>query len=417
MKRIAWYTLLVLITITVLILGWQFRQALVLLLFSLAVSAAFRPLIDYFIDRGAPRKVALILSYLAVLGAIALLIWTVSGPLISDLEQVSNQIAIRYEHIQTTWPESDIPAQRSLASQLPPVEELFVSADGEGSSQLFQGLMGFTTNLVSLIGNLGLILILSLYWTTDRMHFERLLLSLIPVNQRAKVRRIWRGIEKGVGAYIQSELVQSLLAGGLLWLGYSLMGLEYPVLLAVLGALAWLIPWFGAVIAMIPLLLVGISSNLTLGILAAVYTLCILVVQEYFIEPRIFRRKSYSSVILVLVILILTDAFGLIGLILAPLLSATIQNIFKYILQPPFASDALIQDPGDPFSQTALLRERLEQTKGALEDHSHPPSPQVVNLMERLDRLIADTDRYLYESLLYRPAPARDKTRYSREQR
>ena len=395
MKRIAWYTMLVLITLSGLLLFWQFRQALVLFLLSLAISSAFHPLIDYFTERKIPRNFALVFSYATVLGVVAGLLWIMSGPLLRDIEQVSNQIALGYEQIHASWLQSGTTFQNTLAGLIPPPEELFVKIGDEEGVWLFQGLMNITTNLAGFFGSLGLVLILSLYWSADRLHFERLLLSLIAVDQRAQVRMIWRGIEKGVGAYLRSELIQSLLAGFLLWFGYWMIGLDYPVLLAVLGALAWLIPWFGAVIAMIPPLLVGLSTDLTLGIIAALYTLLVLVVQEYIIEPRIFRRKSYNSAVLVLVILMLTDAFGLIGLLLAPLLSATIQNIFKYLIQPPISLDSSEQTSGTPIVLTATLRERLEQTKEALGDYDHSPSLKMASLAERLDRLIVETELYL----------------------
>ncbi len=162
-----------------------------------------------------------------------------------------------------------------------------------------------------------------------------------------------------------------------------------------LGALAWLIPWFGALIAMIPPFLVGLSTNPALGIIAALYTLLVLVVQEYVIEPRIFRRKSYSSVVLVLVILMLTEAFGLIGLLLAPLLSATIQNIFKYLIQPPIPVDASGRTIWHPHIQTATLKKRLEQAKETLNDYDPTLSLNIVSLVDRLDHLIVETELYL----------------------
>jgi len=91
----------------------------------------------------------------------------------------------------------------------------------------------------------------------------------------------------------------------------------------------------------------------------------------------------------------LTDAFGLIGLLLAPLLSATIQNIFKYLIQPPISLDSSEQTSGTPIVLTATLRERLEQTKEALGDYDHSPSLKMASLAERLDRLIVETELYL----------------------
>ena len=352
-------------------------------------------MIDYFAGERIPRNIALVVSYAILLIVVAGFLYVVSGPLIRDFEQVSNQIANSYERNHGIWLEYGSPFQRTIAELIPAPENQFVEMGNKGGIQLFQGLIDVTTNLVGFFGSLGLVLILSLYWSADRLHFERLLLSLIAVNQRERVRMMWRGIEKGVGAYIRSEFTQSLLAGFLLWFGYRLMGLDYPVLLAVLGALAWLIPWFGAVIATIPPLLVGISINPALGIIAALYTLLVLGVQEYIIEPKIFRRNSYSSLLLMLVILILTDAFGLIGLVLAPLLSATIQNIFKYLVQPPITFEFPDQLSVAPIETTDSLRRRLEEARDEAVACDRNSSLVMTNLMERLDHLIVDTERYI----------------------
>jgi predicted PurR-regulated permease PerM len=393
MRRIAWYATIVLLTITGLVILWQFRQALLLFLLSLATAAAFRPLIDYFILHRLPRGVSLLLSYLIILGLTLGILWVISGPLIHDIEQATNYFATSYERIQTQWPKSGIPYQRMLASQLPSPDELFGGVAGEEG---LQGLMGFTTNLVSVLGSVGLILILSLYWSADSIHFERLLLSLIAVGKRPTARMIWRGIDKGIGAYIRSELVQSLLAGMLLWLGYWLIGLDYPVLLAVIGALAWLIPWFGAVIAVIPALLVGLGNGILPGVLAALYTVLVLVVMEFVIEPRIFWRKNYSSVILALIMLVLTEAYGLIGLILAPLVSASIQIIFKYLLHPDTSYDTQVVNPDeDPAMLISELRERLAETRDAFQAQDDPLPPEIMSLMQRLEGLVHESSHYL----------------------
>jgi len=389
MKQVAWYTTLILLTITGLILVWQFRLALVLFLFSLAISSAFLPLIDMLTSRRIPRGLALLISYSAAIALIVWLLWIMGGVLLDEVEQASNQIALAYEKLHPT-----LAGQELLSGMFPPPEDLFF---GQGSGEgiwFVQNLMNATSSVAAFLGSLGLVIILSLYWSADRLNFERLLLSLIPVEQRARVRLIWRGIEKGVGAYLRSELFQSLLAGFLLWLGYRLMGLDYPVLLAFVGALAWLIPWFGAVIAMIPAFLVGAGTDLTLGIIAAAYTLIILAFQEYVIEPKIFRRNSYNPVILVLVILALTEALGFVGLILAPLLSAIIQNISKYLLGSPMGvggADLPLQDPADTL---ILLRQRLAAATQGLQELEEAPSIQMTNLVERLDQLVEKTEQY-----------------------
>jgi len=65
----------------------------------------------------------------------------------------------------------------------------------------------------------------------------------------------------------------SLLAGLLLGLGYWLLGSPYPALLALAGALACLIPVVGYVLAILPVLLVGLLTGVQLSLFTALYAL------------------------------------------------------------------------------------------------------------------------------------------------
>jgi predicted PurR-regulated permease PerM len=317
------------------------------------------------------------------------------GPLLRDLEIASNTLASSYETIKSTWPETGTLFQRTVAEQLPPPQDLYDALAGERGAETAQAILGVTANIFSFFGNLGIILILSLYWNADSARFERLWLSIISVEKRSQARVVWRSIERGVGAYIRSEVFQSFLAGLLLWLGYRMLGLNYPVLLALFGALAWLIPWLGAILAVIPPLWVGLAISLPLGAAAGIYTLLVLLFQELVIEPRFFPRQNYSSVILVLVILALSDVFGLIGLILAPLLAAAIQITFRFLAQPPVAATPVQLDYGETVREIVALQERVANAKAMLASKEITPSPEVVSLVERLDRLILETNRYL----------------------
>ena len=160
---------------------------------------------------------------------VGLLLITI-GPLTRDIKEASNHFISEYELMMTIWPKSNNLFLRNLATTLPPAEQLFAGLTGQGGVGMIQTLFGVTTSAITIAGNLGIILVLSIYWSVDDLHFERLLLYLIPVEKRDQTRLIWQGIEKGIGAYIRSELSQSLLAGLLLWVGYRLMGLDYPVL-------------------------------------------------------------------------------------------------------------------------------------------------------------------------------------------
>ena len=321
---------------------------------------------------------------------LGLLVW-VSGPFINQAEQLTNQLSSGYQQIISEWPNSGSAFQQSIASQLPPLETLYQWIASPKSNQALLSMVGFISVSFEWLAKIALIFVLSLYWSADRAHFERLLLSLIAPEGRPHLRLAWQSIENNVGAYIRRELAQILLAGLFLWLGYQLLGLENPLVLASLGAAVWLIPWFGIVIALIAPLLGGFALNLWMGLLAALYTLLVLACLEWVIEPRIFPKQTYSSVILMLVALAMADAFGLIGLILAPLVSASIQIVWRDLVSP-----TLVKREGpNGVSSNEELNARLMQVKEAFDHPQETPKPEITSLLARLEALIAEAHIFL----------------------
>jgi putative permease len=219
------------------------------------------------------------------------------------------------------------------------------------------------------------------------VYFERLWLTLLPAGERSRARGIWREIESGVGNYIRSEFVQVLLAGLLLGLLYSVIGLRYPTLLALAGALAWLIPWLGAVLALIPAFLVGMQGGLGMAVLAAAGTLAVLAAMEVIVEKRFFERGRYSSVLLVLVAVAMADVMGLLGVIISPPLAAALQILGHRLLLRPATVQAT-----DPRVQLNALRRRLEDVKDQAAQ-AQPAPPHVTSIVERLEQVIQDAER------------------------
>jgi putative permease len=386
MKQIALYTTIVLATLMGVAILVQFPEAVFLFLITLTIASASRPIVDSLVKRGVLRGLAVIITYLSILAPLVIFTIILSGSLLNELKQLSDSLAISYEHIYSTWPKGTS-IQQTIISQLPPPEQLYTAVTGEKGGALAQTLLGITSSSVSWLSQFFAVLVLSIYWTIDRIHFERLWLSLLPVEIRAHWREIGREIENELGAYIRSELLQSLISGILLGIGFYLIGLPYPVLLAVFGALAWLVPWVGALLAIIPILFVGLTTGLPLMLAAVMYTLFVLGAMELYIEPRIFHHRKYSPWLTLLLIMALGDAMGLIGLLLAPPIAAIIQMIGRRIQQDP---SPLLAPPTEIESARAiaLLDDRVGSVRDMIHKMEEKPSIQTENMLERLDSLV-----------------------------
>lgn len=386
MKRVTINAAVVIGTLALIYLLWVFRAPLVIFLFSLAFAATARPGVESLLENGIPRGRAILIVYALFFAVLILILIFLGNPLLEEAQLLVDRLAMTYDRIWAEWPEGT-EIQRRIVQYLPAPETLYESFSSEQQGSVLNGLLGITVNSFAFLGQLVTALILSIYWSVDQVRFERLWLSLLPVESRARARDMWRGIERDFGLYIRSEVMQSIFAGMLLNLGLWAMGVNYPTLLALIGALAWLVPWLGGVLSVLPITLVALSQSLELSIFATAYAVGVLFFLELFIEPRFIRRRQFSSLLSILLIIALVEPFGLMGFLVAPPLAAAIELVIRYNLQarqPPAVSEAAQRIP--------QLRTRLEELRAAAENSEQPLEPQTIGMLERLETLIDQVD-------------------------
>jgi predicted PurR-regulated permease PerM len=389
MIKIIRYTVVVLMTLMVLLLLWQFSVAIALFLLSLALAAGLRPVINAFTGRNIPKRLALGIVYFFLITGIASSILLISPALLDELQILTDDFVANYDRAKAEWPQRGTVFQQTLAEQLPPSADFYQALMSEQGIPAIAGVFGLAQNFLETLGRIAIIIILSLYWSADQFRFERLGLSLLPEQHHSRALHVWRSMESGVGSYLRSELIQSVLTGLFLWLGFSVLGIRYPALLALWGAIMRLIPWFGALIAVLPALFIGIEISSTVGILATAYTIGILLFLKLVIEPRFFPRNKYSSLLIVLFVIALAETFGFIGVVLAPPLAVAVQILFRHLY--PFPEAAVTNDVSE---EVIDIRKRLLEMRRRIQNSRKRES---MRLLERLQRLLRRTTDYLQE--------------------
>jgi len=175
-------------------------------------------------------------------------------------------------------------------------------------------------------------------------------------------------------------LIQSVVVGLLLGFGFWVIGIRYPTILAVIGAVAWLIPYVGPLIAIIPVFVIGITVNLATALIASIFTIVILVLMQMFVEPLFFRRKDYSALLTVLVLILLADMFGLIGFLIAPPMAAAIQILLRNLLGQANA-------PTVTNVKISAVEKELDNIEVLLSKKKNPASKQFTKLTLELKEI------------------------------
>ena len=385
-KQLAGYGIAIMTTLLALVVLWQFRMVLIYVLISLALAAVLRPLVKRLAWQSLAGRIAWIFLYLAALAGFSLILFLTANAAIHEIQLLVRTVSVRDAWVLPVWLQGGS-FEVALLARLPPPSIFVEAVSGDQGQLVLPALLGFMQNIGVLVTGIFVILFLSIYWGINQIHFERLWLSLLPSSQRKQARDIWRIVETDTGAYIRSQLLLSLLAGLLLGIGFWILGSPYPALLALAGAFASLVPVVGAVLFVIPPLLVGLLTSVQLSLVTVLYAFVVLIILGIWVRPRLFDRMWNNPVLTVVLLIALADVFGLIGIIVAPPLSVIIQILWKHLVSHRVAAGAS--------AQISDLKERLAHLQETVSTMEESQLPLLTSSLQRISNLILEAEPVL----------------------
>lgn len=387
LSRFTLHALAITLTSLVLLVIWQASMAVVILACSLALVAAIGPIIDALVQRGWPRFLAIGATLTSLLALVVVVGLALFSPLLRDLDQMGQDVALGLTRLQQTQPDhwllhlGEMQSETSTNGTEAAVSETVLQ-------DWLMTILGTASGLFEIIASLGVCLALALYWLLDRQRLERLWFTLVPIRQRAGAEKVWQSIQREIGAYLRSELIQTLCAVFLLWIGFETLGLRYAALTALVAAFLSLLPWIGTLFAVATVL--ALSSAKVVeptapwleipGYLAALHTLVVLCFLEFWVEPRLFQRDRYSPLITALVTLAMTMMGGLWGLLFGPPVGYVVQITWRLLYPLVFTNRA------EPAS-LAAIECRLEELQERVASAEEVP-PEIVSLVRRLQTIV-----------------------------
>jgi predicted PurR-regulated permease PerM len=175
---------------------------------------------------------------------------------------------------------------------------------------------GMTT--LGALTSLILLVVLALFLAADPALYRDGLLRLVPQDRRRLVDDTLSAIAYALRWWFLGQLVSMLLLGVTVGLGLLVLGIELWFALAVLTALLTFIPFLGPLIAAIPIVVVGFAAGVETGIIVAVGYLVIQNIEGNVLVPMIQHKAvNLAPALLISVQVLLSLAFGVVGLILA----------------------------------------------------------------------------------------------------
>jgi len=168
------------------------------------------------------------------------------------------------------------------------------------------------------------LLTLVFFWLTERSRLQRYALAFVPFDRRAGVREAWNEIESRLGGWVRGQLFMMGSIGLATGIAYSLLGLPAALLLALIAAIAEVVPIVGPLLGAVPALLVASTVSPQTALLTLAVYVALQFTEANILVPLVMRNAVGLTPFLVLFSLLIGGAAGGIlgALVAVPLVAA-----------------------------------------------------------------------------------------------
>lgn len=188
-------------------------------------------------------------------------------------------------------------------------------------SDYFNGFGSKVKNFAEALVNVGVVIATTpfvlLFMLKDGHRFKEFSTNLMPPKFRKDFHDLLDKMSLQVGSYIQGQIIVSFCIGILLFIGYSIIGLDYSLILASIAAVTSVVPYIGPTIAISPAIIIAlITSPIMLLKLVVVWT-AVQFIEGHFISPNIMGKTlKIHPLTIIFILLSAGNLLGVVGVIL-----------------------------------------------------------------------------------------------------
>lgn len=322
--RISTSTIITTIVIlTVAYLVWYLRELVLLVVTAIVLASAIRPGVLFFMRFRFPRFLAVLTMYVIVFGTVFSVVYFFFPPIIAEAAAFLSSLPRYLDSINLpfdTSASSIFSGGDSTLSSLLQMQQAFTSSS-EGAIRL----------LISFFGGvfaLFLVIILSFYFAVQESGVEDFLRLISPLKHEEYVVSLWRRSQKKIGLWMQGQLLLSLLAGLLVYLGLLIVGVPYALLLGILTALCELVPIFGSLFAgAVGVAIAWTSGGVSLAFIVAGLFVVVNQFESNLIYPLVVKKiVGVAPLLVILALIVGGELAGFLGVFLSIPLAAALQE-------------------------------------------------------------------------------------------
>lgn len=305
---------------------FNLREILVPLAFALLLAILLNPLTNWLQKKKIPKVLSITIALLIAVIGIGAIIYFLSSQIagfsdqLPQLKKKSIELFSNFGQIIRREFGIDIKKQNQLINEA-----------GTGMKPLIGTTIGTIAGSMAMVFLLPVYTFLFLFYKTLLLNF---LYEVFAEENSGEVGMVLTQTKKAVQSYMFGLLLEAMIVATLNSIALLLLGVDYAILLGVLGALLNILPYIGGLIAIsLPVIIATITKDgFQTQLLIIVAYLIIQFIDNQFLVPYIVSSKVKINALISIVIVLLGGAvWGIAGMFLSIPFVGVLKIVFDRI--------------------------------------------------------------------------------------
>lgn len=313
------------------VLGFVFlylvRNVIIILFLAIIIASAVGPFANRLEEKKIPRLLSVLVLYLAFFGLVVFILSLVVPYLTAELGQLTQALPKFISSISGAIDQAQQSTSNRYFDFLSEIQNMldsftqFLQAYSQSALNLIVNIFGGVLSFFAVI-------IISFYLSVMRRGIIGFLTSVLPEKYEEYAVSLWKRAELKVGKWLQGQLLLALTVGLMVFIGLSLLGVKYALLLAILAMILEIVPIVGPVIFAIPGIILAFAQSSTLGVWVLIFYIVTQQIESHILAPLILGKTlGLNPVTVIIAILIGGQIAGILGVLLAVPVAVVIVEI------------------------------------------------------------------------------------------
>lgn len=303
--------------------------------FALFAALGLDPVVRSLQRRHVPRTWGIVIVYSVFALLLVGVMWLVVPTVIRQIAQFLDSIPTMIADFQNTDAYAWLRDQ--FGDQVPVwLDQLqaFIT-NPNNIATIGGGVLQVGVGIATTISGIIIIIVLSLYFLASLDQMKSAFYRLAPARNREFVGEMTEEITGSVGSYLMGMVVLAFFNSVITFILYSILGLPFPLLLAVVAFCLTIIPLVGTVIFWIVGTVVALFSSPIAALVFGVLYLIYMQLEAYVLTPKVMNKAiAVPGSLVVIGALVGGTLMGLLGALVAIPVTASILLIIKKVFIP-----------------------------------------------------------------------------------